>query len=46
MPTQIKARDNAWLARVIVNGREVDSKLFPPGRKKGPEWLAARQWEV
>ncbi len=46
MPTQIKARDNAWLARVIVNGREVDSKLFPSGRKKGPEWLAARQWEV
>lgn len=46
MPTQIKARGNAWLARVVVDGRELDSKLFPPGRKKGPEWMAARQWEV
>ncbi len=46
MPTQIKARDNAWLARVVINGKEVDSRLFPPGKKKGPEWLAARQWEV
>lgn len=46
MPTQIKARGNAWLARVVIEGKEVDSKLFPPGHKKGPEWLAARQWEV
>lgn len=46
MPTQIKSRGNAWLARVVIDGKEVDSKLFPPGRKQGPEWLAARQWEV
>lgn len=46
MPTQIKARGNAWLARVHINGQEVDSKIFPPGRKKGPEWMAARQWEI
>ena len=46
MPTLRKDRGNAWLARVVVNGKEVDSKFFPPGRKKGPEWMAARQWEV
>lgn len=46
MPTLRKDRDNAWLARVVVNGKEVDSKFFPPGRRKGPEWMAARQWEV
>ncbi len=46
MPTLRKDRGNVWLARVVVNGREVDSKFFPPGRKKGPEWMAARQWEV
>lgn len=46
MPTLRKDRGNAWLARVVVNGKEVDSKFFPPGRKKGPEWTAARQWEV
>ena len=46
MPTQIKARGNAWLARVTINGEEVDSKIFPPGRKKGPEWMEARQWEI
>lgn len=46
MPTQIKARGNAWLARVIINGQEVDSRIFPPGRKKGPEWMQARQWEI
>lgn len=46
MPTLRKNRGNAWLARVVVNGKEVDSKFFPPGRRKGPEWMAARQWEV
>lgn len=46
MPTQIKSRGNAWLARVVINGKEMDSKLFPPGKKKGPEWLAARRWEI
>ena len=46
MPTQIKSRGNAWLARVTINGQEVDSKIFPPGRKKGPEWIQARKWEL
>ncbi|MDE5832020.1 MAG: site-specific integrase [Desulfovibrio sp.] len=46
MPTQIKARGNAWLARVTINGVEADSKIFPPGRRKGPEWMVARQWEI
>ncbi len=46
MPTQIKSRGNAWLARVTINGQEVDSKIFPPGRKKGPEWMQARKWEI
>lgn len=46
MPTQLKRRNNEWVARVVINGREVDSKVFPPGRKKGPEWTAAKVWEV
>ena len=31
-----QGQGNAWLARVIINGQEVDSRIFPPGRKKGP----------
>lgn len=46
MPTKLKSRDNAWLARVIVAGKQMDSKIFPPGRVKGPEWTAAKNWEV
>ena len=46
MPTMIKDRGNGWLARVILDGRQVDSRLFPPGRRHGPEWLAAKNWEV
>lgn len=46
MPTLLKRRNNAWLARVVINGREVDSKIFPPGRKLGPEWTEAKTWEV
>lgn len=46
MPTLRKDRGNAWLARVIIDGKTVDTKFFPAGRPKGPEWMAARQWEI
>ena len=41
-----KDRGNAWLARVIIDGKTVDTKFFLAGRPKGPEWIAARQWEI
>ena len=46
MPTKLKSRGNCWLARVVIDGQQVDSKVFPPGRSKGPEWMAAKTWEV
>lgn len=46
MPTIRKDRDNAWMARVSINGAQVACRMFAPGRKKGPEWTAARSWEV
>ena len=46
MPTLRKDRGNAWMGRVVIDGKQVDCKFFPPGKPKGPEWLAARQWEV
>lgn len=46
MPTLRKDRGNVWLARVIIDGKTVDTKFFPAGRKKGPEWMAARRWEM
>lgn len=46
MPTLRKDRGNAWMGRVVIDGKQVDCKFFPPGKVKGPEWLAARQWEV
>uniref|UniRef100_UPI002617B6B0 tyrosine-type recombinase/integrase n=1 Tax=Desulfovibrio sp. TaxID=885 RepID=UPI002617B6B0 len=33
------------MARIIVNGRQVASRMFPPGKKGGPEWRAAKEWE-
>lgn len=45
MPTRLKKKDGQWQARVFANGRQVASKLFPPGRKNGPEWRAAKEWE-
>lgn len=45
MPTRLKSRGNCWLARVIIDGQQVESKVFPPGRSKGPEWMAAKTWE-
>lgn len=46
MPTLRRDRGNQWLARVILNGIQVGSQFFPAGRKKGPEWTAAKSWEV
>lgn len=46
MPTIRKDRDNAWMARVTINGLQVASQMFTPGRRKGPEWTAAKSWEV
>lgn len=46
MPTKLKSRDECWLGRVVINGRQVDSKVFPAGRMKGPEWTEAKNWEV
>lgn len=46
MPTKLKNRDDCWLARVVVDGKQIDSKVFPPGRVKGSEWTAAKNWEV
>lgn len=46
MPTKLKSRGNCWLARVVIDGQQVDSKVFPPGRSKGPEGMAAKTWEV
>lgn len=45
MPTLRRDRGNGWWARVMVNGRQVACKMFPPGKKGGPEWRAAKQWE-
>lgn len=33
------------MARVILDGKQVACRMFPPGRKGGPEWRAAKQWE-
>ena len=46
MPTKHKSRAGCWLGRVMINGRQVDSKVSPAGRLKGPEWTTAKNWEV
>lgn len=45
MPTLRKDRGNGWWARVIIDGRQTVCKMFPPGKKGGPEWRAAKEWE-
>lgn len=46
MPTLIKMKDGPrWQARVYADGRQIGSQLFPHGKKGGPEWRAAKQWE-
>ena len=46
MPTLRKDRENQWMARISINGKQVATQMFAAGRKKGVEWTAARQWEV
>jgi integrase len=45
MPTKMKQFNNQWQARVWSNGQQVASRLFPGGRKGGPEWREAKRWE-
>lgn len=45
MPTLRKDKNNCWMARVIVNSKQIACKMFPPGKKYGPEWRAAKNWE-
>jgi integrase len=45
MPTKMSNLGNQWQARVWTNGKQVASKLFPSGKKGGPEWRAAKEWE-
>lgn len=45
MPTLMKKYGNAWQARVYADGKQIASKMFPPGKKGGPEWRAAKEWE-
>lgn len=45
MPIKRKDRGDKWLARVQVEGRVVDSLMFPPGPKGGKSWRDAKEWE-
>ncbi len=46
MPTIDKNRGNKWRGRVkLPCGKEV-TRLYGAGRKYGPEWMKAREWEV
>lgn len=33
------------MARVVLDGKQVACKMFPPGKKHGPNWRAAKEWE-
>jgi len=46
MPTLRKDKKTlVWVARVVVDGKQLAFKTFPNGKKHGPEWRAAKQWE-
>lgn len=45
MPTLRKDKDNCWMARVVVNSKQIACKMFSQGKKYGPEWRAAKAWE-
>ncbi len=45
MPTLRPEKGNRWMARVVIDGKQVACRMFPPGRKGGAEWRAAKQWE-
>lgn len=45
MPTLRPDKGGRWLARVVLDGRQIACKMFPPGKKFGPQWRAAKKWE-
>ena len=45
MPTLRPDKGGRWLARVVLDGRQSACKMFPPGKKFGPQWRAAKKWE-
>lgn len=45
MPTLRPDKGNRWMARVVMDSRQVACKMFPPGKKHGPNWRAAKEWE-
>ncbi len=45
MPSLRADKGNRWLARVVIDGKQIVCKYFPPGKKHGPEWRAAKEWE-
>lgn len=45
MPTLRPDKGGRWLARVVLGGKQIACKMFPPGKKFGPQWRAAKKWE-
>ena len=45
MPTLRRDKGNCWMGRVKVNGKQIASRFFGSGKKGGPEWRAAKEWE-
>lgn len=43
MPTLRPDKGGRWLARVVLGGKQIACKMFPPGRKFGPQWRAAKK---
>ena len=45
MPTLRRDKGNCWMGRVKINGKQIASRFFGSGKKGGPEWRAAKEWE-
>ena len=45
MPTLRPDKGNCWMARVILDGKQVACKMFPSGKKHGKYWREAKEWE-
>ncbi len=45
MPSLRTDKGNQWMARAIVNGKQIACKLFPAGKKYGSSWKQAKAWE-
>lgn len=45
MPSLRTDKNNQWLARVMVKGKQVATKFFPAGEKFGASWQEAKKWE-